>query len=341
MRSLATTPAAATASRRSVLRFAALGAASVSAAGLGLAAPRRAAAQDVTLTLVAYSTPREAYEAIIPLFQASEGGAGVTFDQSYGGSGDQSRAVEAGLPADIVALSLEPDVTRLIEPGLIAEDWNAGEHKGMVTDSVVALAVRPGNPKGIAGWDDLQRDDVQTITPNPLTSGGARWNVMAAWGAQLEQGKTEDDAKAYLRGLFQRVPVQDKSARESLQTFIGGLGDVLLGYENEFLLAQANGEELEFVVPEQTILIENPVAVVATSANPERAQAFVDFLYTPEAQRVYGEKGYRPVLADVLAEFAYPTPAALFTIEEFGGWADVTTKFFNPDTGIVAEVQQA
>ena len=327
---------AATASRRSVLRFAALGAAS---AGLASVPQRVRAAQDVTLTLVAYSTPREAYEEIIPLFQASQGGAGVTFDQSYGASGDQSRAVESGLPADVVALSLEPDVTRLIEPGLIAEEWNAGEHRGMVTDSVVALAVRPGNPKGIAGWDDPQRDDIQTITPNPLTSGGARWNVMAAWGAQLEQGKTEDEAKEYLRGLFQRVPVQDKSARESLQTFIGGLGDVLLGYENEFLLAQANGEELEFVVPEQTILIENPVAVVATSANPERAQAFVDFLYTPEAQRVYGEKGYRPVLADVLAEFAYPTPAALFTIEEFGGWAEVTTKFFNPDTGIVAEIQ--
>ena len=331
------TLAAATASRRSVLRYAALGA--VSATGLA-ATPRRVAAQDGALPLVAYSTPREADEAIIPLFQATDAGAGVTFDQSYGASGDQSRAVEAGLPADVVALSLEPDVTRLIEPGLVAEDWNAGEHKGMVTDSVVALAVRPGNPKGIAGWDDLLRDDVQTITPNPLTSGGARWNLMAAWGSQLAQGKTEDEAKAYLRGLFQRVPVQDKSARESLQTFIGGLGDVLLGYENEFLLAQANGEELEFVVPEQTILIENPVAVVATSANPERAGAFVDFLYTPEAQRVYGEKGYRPVVAEILAEFAYPVPAGLFTIAEFGGWADVTATFFDPDTGIVAAVQR-
>jgi sulfate/thiosulfate transport system substrate-binding protein len=322
-------------------RLAALGlAAGGAAAAPALLLPRRAAAQDATLTLVAYSTPREAYEEIIPLFQATDAGAGVQFDQSYGASGDQSRAVEAGLPADVVALSLEPDVTRLIEPGLVAEDWNAGEHKGMVTDSVVALAVRPGNPKGIAGWDDLLRDDVQTLTPNPLTSGGARWNVMAAWGAQLEQGKTEDEAREYLRGLFQRVPVQDKSARESLQTFIGGVGDVLLGYENEFLLAQANGEELEFVVPEQTILIENPVAVVATSANPDKARQFVEFLYTPEAQRVYGEKGYRPVVEEVLAEFDYPVPAGLFTIEEFGGWADVVATFFDPDTGIVAEVQQ-
>lgn len=326
-------------SRRSVLRFAALG---VAAASAGLRTfPRRTTAQEVTLTLVAYSTPREAYEAIIPLFQASDAGQGINFDQSYGASGDQSRAVESGLPADVVALSLEPDVTRLIEPGLVAEDWNVGEHKGMVTDSVVALAVRPGNPKGIVGWDDLLRDDVQTITPNPLTSGGARWNIMAAWGARLAQGQSEDEARDYLRGLFQRVPVQDKSARESLQTFLGGLGDVLLGYENEFLLAQANGEELEYVVPEQTILIENPVAVVAISAHPEQAQAFVDFLYTPEAQRIYGEKGYRPVVPEVLAEFAYPTPAALFTIEEFGGWPEVVDRFFNPDTGIVAEIQRS
>jgi len=222
----------------------------------------------------------------------------------------------------------------------VNEDWNAGEYKGMVTDSVVALAVRPGNPKGIAGWDDLLRDDVQTVTPNPLTSGGARWNVMAAWGAQLEQGKTEEEAKEYLRGLFQRVHVQDKSARESLQTFIGGVGDVLLGYENEFLLGQANGEEFEFVIPDQTILIENPAALVNVSAHPEKAQAFLDFLVTEEAQKVFGENHYRPVVPAVLETFDYPQPASLFTIADLGGWADVTTTFFDPDNGIVAEVQR-
>ena len=325
-------------SRRSLLA----GSAGLAAAAAlpGAIRPRAARAEDVTLTLVAYSTPREAYEALIPLFQATEAGAGVAFDQSYGASGDQSRAVEAGLPADIVALSLEPDVTRLVKAGLVNEDWNAGEYKGMVTDSVVALAVRPGNPKGIAGWDDLLRDDVQTVTPNPLTSGGARWNVMAAWGAQLEQGKTEEEAKEYLRGLFQRVPVQDKSARESLQTFIGGVGDVLLGYENEFLLGQANGEEFEFVIPDQTILIENPAALVNVSAHPEKAQAFLDFLVTEEAQKVFGENHYRPVVPAVLETFDYPQPASLFTIADLGGWADVTTTFFDPDNGIVAEVQR-
>src|ERR687897_3085640 len=160
-------------------------AATAAAPALASSFPRPVLAQDqVTLTLVAYSTPREAYEAIIPLFQATPEGAGVQFETSFAGSTEQSRAVEGGLPADIVALSLEPDITRLIEPGLVAEDWNADEYKGMVTDSVVVLAVRPGNPKEIASWDDLLADGVEVLTPNPLTSGGARWNIMAAWGAQ-------------------------------------------------------------------------------------------------------------------------------------------------------------
>ena len=177
-----------TVARRTVLR-----------AGLGLGAaallvPSATLAQDVTLTLVAYSTPREAYEEIIPLFQATEAGANVEFEQSYGASGDQSRAVEGGLPADVLALSLAPDIDRLVEPGLVAEDWADDDFSGMVTESVVVLAVRPGNPKNIQTWEDVVREDVAVITPNPLTSGGARWNVMAAYGAQIEQGKTEEEA---------------------------------------------------------------------------------------------------------------------------------------------------
>lgn len=319
--------------------------------GLGIAAAapvlgpswaRPAAAQDtVTLTLVAYSTPREAYEEIIPLFQATPEGANVQFETSFAASTEQSRAVESGLPADIIALSLEPDVTRLIDLGLVAEDWNDDEFRGMVSDSVVVFIVRPGNPKGIATWDDLLADGVEVITPNALTSGGARWNIMAAWGAQTAQGKTEEEANAYLRQLFTHVPVQDKSARESLATFAGGKGDVLLGYENEVITAQQKGEPLEYVVPAQTILIENPAAVVTESANPEKAAAFIDFVRTPEAQHVFGSKGYRPILPEVLAEFPdFVTPEALFTIDELGGWADVTTKFFDPDNGIVAQVQQ-
>jgi sulfate transport system substrate-binding protein len=291
--------------------------------------------------LVAYSTPREAYEAIIPAFQATEAGQGIEFETSFGASGEQSRAVESGLPADVIALSLAPDIERLVEPGLVAEEWADDEFDGMVTDSVVVLAYRPGNPKQIANWDSLVADGVEVITPNPLTSGGARWNVMAAYGAQLELGKTEDEAIDYLDRLFANVSVQDKSARESLQTFLGGKGDVLLAYENEIITAQQKGEEIEYVVPDQTILIENPVAVAAESEHPDEAATFIDHLRAPEAQRVFAEKGYRSILPEILAEYpVYVAPPALFTIADLGGWDEVTGEFFDPDSGIVAEIQR-
>jgi sulfate/thiosulfate transport system substrate-binding protein len=293
---------------------------------------------DVKLSLVAYSTPREAYEEIIPAFGKTDEGAGVGFDQSYGSSGEQSRAVESGLPADVVGFSLEPDVTRLVDAGLVADDWADDDYAGMVTDSVVVFAVRKGNPEGIQGWDDLLKDGIEVITPNPFTSGGAQWNLMAAYGAQLELGKSEEEAVDYLRELLGQVPVQDKSARESLQTFAGGKGDVLLAYENEAIFAQQNGEEIDYVIPDQTILIESPVAV--TTDAPAQAQAFVDFLHTPEAQRIFGEKGYRPVVEDVLAEFDYPTPSNLFTIADLGGWADVRERFFDRENGIVANINE-
>ncbi len=306
------------------------------------AAPTQAAAsgEAITLTLVAYSTPREAYEEIIPLFLASPGGAGITFEQSYGTSGDQSRAVENGLGADIVALSLAPDVNRLIKSGLVTEDWAKDEYQGMVTDSVVVFAVRPGNPKNIKTWDDLIEPGIEVLTPNPVTSGGARWNVMAAYGAQTKTGKSHDQAVEYLRALFTNVVVQDKSARESLQTFTGGKGDVLLAYENEVIFAKQNGQELDYVVPDQTILIENPVALVASSKHPEQARAFIAFLRTQESQKIYGEKGYRPVVKEVLAEFDYPTPPVLFTIADFGGWSEVQAKFFNAEDGIMTLINQ-
>jgi sulfate/thiosulfate-binding protein len=293
-----------------------------------------------TLTLVAYSTPREAYEQITSAFGETEEGQGVSFETSFGASGEQSRAVEGGLPADVVAFSLEPDITRLVQAGLVEDNWNADEYQGMVTDSVVVLATRPGNPKGIRTWDDLIRDDVEVITPNPFTSGGARWNVMAAYGAQLQQGKSEDEATEYLRQLFSNVPVQDKSARESLQTFTGGKGDILIAYENEVITAQQEGEELEYVIPDQTILIENPVAVVSDSQNPELAQAFVDFLRAPDSQRIFGEQGYRPVVEEVLGEFDYPTPPNLFTIQDLGGWPEVTRRFFNAESGVMADINR-
>jgi sulfate/thiosulfate transport system substrate-binding protein len=293
-----------------------------------------------TLSLVAYSTPREAYEEIIPAFTDTPAGDGVEFEQSYAASGEQRRAVEAGLPADVVAFSLEPDVTALVDAGLVGADWNENEYAGMVTNSVVVFAVRPGNPKGIQGWDDLLAEGVEVITPNPFTSGGAQWNIMAAYGAQLEQGKSDEEAIAYLRELFlEHVPVQDKSAREALQTFAGGKGDVMLAYENEAIFAQQAGEELEYVLPEETILIENPAAVVNTGESPEAAQAFLDFLYTPEAQAVFASKGYRPVVEGVETEFDSSGPAGLFTIEDVGGWPDVRTRFFDREESIFLDIE--
>jgi sulfate/thiosulfate-binding protein len=289
------------------------------------------------LTLVAYSTPQEAYEEIIPAFQKATAGKGVDFEQSYGASGEQSRAVEAGLPADVVEFALESDVTRLVDAGLVDSSWNQNEYKGMVTDSVVALVVRKGNPKDIHTWDDLIKPGVEVITPNPFTSGGARWNIMAAYGAQIKQGKSKEAAIAYLNELFQHVAVQDESARDALQTFAGGKGDVLISYENEAITAQQKGEDVDYVIPEQTILIENPVAV--TTDAPESANEFVKFLYSDEAQKIFGEKGYRPVLKSVADQFDYATPQTLFTIQDFGGWGTVKDEFFDPENGIVAKIE--
>jgi sulfate/thiosulfate transport system substrate-binding protein len=293
------------------------------------------------LTLVAYSTPEEAYKELIPAFNKTSEGKGVSFDQSYASSGEQSRAVEGGLPADVVEFSLEPDITRLVDAGLVDADWNQNEHDGFVTDSVVAFIVRKGNPKNIKTWDDLVKPDVEVLEPNPFTSGSAKWNIMAAYGAQLEQGKSPEQAKDYLAELFEHVPVLDKSAREALQTFSSGKGDVLLGYENEAILAQQQGEEVDYVIPDETILIENPIAVVNESEQPEKAQAFVDFLYTKEAQEIFAGKGYRPVVKGAAAADGFPAPAKLFEIDKFGGWDKVNDEFFDPESGIVAEIFQS
>src|SRR3954453_21709787 len=247
------------------------------------------------ISLVAYSTPKEAYGALIPAFNKTPAGKGINFTQSYGPSGDQSRAVESGLGADVVAFSLEPDVTRLVDAGLVDKSWNQNAHKGMVTDSVVVLAVRKGNPKHIKGWADLVKPGVEVITPNPFTSGGARWNVMAAYGSQIAQGKSDAEATAYLKQLFQHVSVQDKAARDALQTFSGGKGDVLISYENEAITAQQKGEKLDYVTPDATLLIENPAAVVSKTKNKNDADAFLDFLRTDQAQKIFASKGYRSV----------------------------------------------
>jgi sulfate/thiosulfate transport system substrate-binding protein len=293
-----------------------------------------------TLALVAYSTPQAAYQKIIAAFQSTPQGRNITFTQSYGASGDQSRAVESGLPADIVALSLAPDVTRLVNDGIVAQDWNRDQYRGNISDSIVVLATRRGNPKHIRGWDDLVRSGVEVITPNPFTSGGARWNVLAAYGAKSQLGKNDQAGIAYLNQLFTHVAVQDTSARNSLQTFANGKGDVLIAYQNDAIFAQQHGQAIDYVIPDQTILIENPVAVTTKTRYPQQARAFLDFLHTKTAQRIFADNGYRPVVSGVARAGEFKDPAQLFTIDDIGGWTTDTKRFFDPQTGALVAVEQ-
>jgi len=293
------------------------------------------------LSLVAYSTPQVVYDEIIPEFQKTGSGEGIGFKSSFGGSGEQSRAVEAGLPADIVAFSLAPDVDRLVEAGLVNEDWAQNAHDGFVSTSVVTFAVRKGNPKNIRTWDDLLKPGVSVVTPNPFTSGGAKWNLLAAYGAKSDGGKDPDAGLAFLRELLTKhVKVQDKSAREALQTFTSGSGDVLLAYENEAVTAKKKGEELDYVTPAGTIKIENPIAVTQKAA--PQAKAFLDFVLSPQGQEKFADWGYRPVNQEVFDanKSKFPEPAELFTIRDLGGWKKVNEEMFDPEKGSIAKIEE-
>lgn len=315
-----------------------------------------AGGDEVKLTLAAYTTPREAYSEIIPLFQAhwkEKTGQTVTFEESYQGSGAQSRAVVEGFEADIVALSLEADVIRIEDAGLITHDWRSEPFGGMVSTSVVAFAVREGNPKNIQDWADLAQADLEVLTPNPKTSGGAMWNILGLYGAAQRghvEGYAADDAGAqdFLLDVLSNVTVMDKSARDSIVNFEKGIGDVAITYENEVLVGRQAGQTYELVLPASTIQIDNPVAIVGTYVDKhgtrEVAEAFVDFLFTPEAQQIFAKHGLRspdPEVATATAD-QYPPIEDLFTIEHFGGWKEATPTFFG-DTGIfykvLAEVQ--
>ncbi|MDT8304710.1 MAG: sulfate ABC transporter substrate-binding protein, partial [Anaerolineae bacterium] len=311
----------------------------------------------LTLILAAYTTPREAYARIIPLFQAeykAETGQEVLFEESYLGSGAQSRAIVEGFEADMAALSLEADITRIEEAGLITHDWRSLPYNGMVSTSVVAFAVRDGNPKGIEDWDDLAQPGLELLTPNPKTSGGAMWNILSLYGAAkrgfVEGVPADDDAaaQAFLLAVLRNVRVMDKGARESITNFEQGVGDVAITYENEVLVAQKSGESYGMVLPRSSILIENPVAVI--DANVDRhgtraaAEAFVNFLFTREAQEIFAEFGLRPVDPDVAAATAanYPPLDDVFTIAYFDGWKAATATMFGDDgiyTQTIGQVQ--
>jgi sulfate transport system substrate-binding protein len=301
---------------------------------------------EVRIVLGAYTTPREAYGEIIPLFQAyweAETGQRVIFEESYLGSGAQSRAVVEGFEADVVALSLEADVTRIQNAGLITHDWKAGEHGGIVTTSIVAFAVRKGNPKGVGDWHDLARPDIEVVTPNPNMSGGAMWNILGLYGAAVRghvegvAGGDPEAAAEFLRQVLTNVSVMDKSARESILNYEMGIGDLAISYENEVLVGRNSGQEYELVIPTSTILIENPVAVVDANVDKhgtrEVAEAFVEFLFTREAQEIYAQHGLRVVNPEAAAASAslYPPVEDLFTVVYFGGWDVIMVDFFGPE----------
>lgn len=294
-----------------------------------------------TVDLVAYSTPESAYkDGLIPAFEKTSEGSGASFSSSFGPSGDQARAVESGQPASVLHLSLEPDMQTVVDAGKVASDWNQNEHDGFVEDSVVVFVVRKGNPLGIKTWDDIVKPGVEVLTPNPFSSGGARWNLMAAYGAQLEQGKSEAEAEDFLRQVLGNTVVQAPSAADSMTTFTQGKGDAALAYENEAIAAEEAGEDVDYVVPDETILIQTPIALTEDAST--QAREFVDWQYTDEAQQIWADNGYRPVVESVLEKNRdkFPDPPGLFTIEDVGGWDEVMTKFFDETNGIVAKIEQ-
>jgi sulfate/thiosulfate transport system substrate-binding protein len=314
--------------------------------GAGSSSAGGSSSGSIKLTLAAYTTPREAYREIIPLFQAhwkEQTGQTVIFEESYLGSGAQSRAVVEGFEADVVALSLEADVTRIENAGLITHNWREKPYGGIVSTSVVAFAVRQGNPENVQDWHDLARPGIEILTPNPRMSGGAMWNILGLYGAAVRgfvQGVPESDpaaAQEFLLSMLRNVSVMDQSARESITNYEKGIGDVAITYENEVLVGLLTGDYYELVIPRSTILIENPASVVDVYVdkhnNRQAAEAFLDFLFTQEAQEIFARYGLRspdPVVAQATAD-QYPPVEDLFTIEFFGGWGEAIPTIFGDD----------
>ena len=327
---------------RAVLSIAVGASALLAACGSGTAD----SSADDTISIVGFAVPEAANEAIAEAWAETPAGEGITFETSYGASGDQSRAVVDGLEADYVHFSVSSDVTRLVDAGLVAEDWNAGPNKGVVSSSIVVFAVRSGNPKGIETWDDLIQPGVEIVTPNPGSSGAARWNALAAYGQVIAAGGTEADAEAYLTSFFDNVVALPNSGRDATTAFLGGTGDVLMAYENEAILAHQAGEEFDYIIPETTILIENPGAVLI-DANP-KATEWLDFVLSVDGQREFAQKGFRPIIDGVdhgevegANDPADPFPAItnLLTVaDDFESWSALSKKFFDEEAGIVTTI---
>ena len=293
------------------------------------------------LDVVGYSTPEYVYtEFMEPAFEETPEGADVSFSNSFGASGDQSRAVVAGQPASIVHFAQAGDMERLVEEGeLVSKDWTKNKYKGIGQNSVVVISVRSGNPEGIKTLQDLQTKDVDVVTPNPFSSGAARWNIMAIYGTALNEGKSPDEALAEVKTVLEKTVAQPGSARDALAAFTQGQGDVLLGYENEAIKAIEEGEDLEYIVPPSTIQIETPIAVTTDAPEPA-AENFLNFIWSDAGQEIWAEHGYRPVNPKLVDPKTFPTPADLFTIDQFGGWSKVNDEFFDDETGSVAKIEE-
>jgi sulfate/thiosulfate transport system substrate-binding protein len=292
-----------------------------------------------SLDVVGYSTPESVYEeALEPGFKGTAAGADVSFSNSFGASGDQSRAVEAGQPAAVVHFSQAGDMSRLVEAGIVAPSWEKQKYGGIAEDSVVVIVVRKGNPEGIESFDDLLSKEVDVITPNPFSSGSARWNLMALYGSELHKGKSEAQALDSVKALLEKTVVQPGSGRDALAAFTQGEGDVLLSYENEAIKAQDEGEDVDYVIPPSTILIQTPIAV--TKGAPTAARDFLDYVWSDAGQKIWAEHGYRPVNPKLVDPKRFPTPEDLFKIDEFGGWDKVNDEFFDDESGKVAAIEK-
>lgn len=296
---------------------------------------------ETTLTLVAYAVPEPGWSKIIPAFAATPEGSGIDVTTSYGASGDQSRSVVDGKSADLVNFSVEPDITRLVKAGKVASDWDSGVTRGVPFGSVVALVVRPGNPKNVRDWDDLLQPGLEIVTPSPLSSGSAKWNLLAPYAAKSAGGANPQAGLDYISELVnEHVRTRPGSGREATDVFLRGTGDVLISYENEAIHTQRRGDAVEYVVPAQTFKIENPVAVVSASRHHPQAVALKNFLYTVAGQRLWAEAGFRPVDPAVAEQFSrdFPTPEKLWTIEDLGGWDVVDPSLFDKDNGTIAQI---
>jgi sulfate transport system substrate-binding protein len=319
-------------------------AAAIVVAGLaaGVAGANR---KDTTLSLVAYSTPKTVMAKIISAFQQTPAGKGVSFTTSYGPSGDQAKAVAAGLKADLVFLSTGDDVNTLVRAGLVAPNWQKQQtYNGNLAYSVVAFAFRGGNPKHLKTWDDLARPGVGIVTPNPFSSGSAKWNVLAAYAAARRGGKTDKQAIAFVTKMFKNVVSQDSSGRNATNTFLAGKGDVLLTYESEAVAAKQAGQNISYLVPGKTMLIELPIVPIKTSSNLPLVNKFISFAKGPTGQSILAQNGYRPVLKGIARQYrsSFPT-RALTTISNpwFGGWTKVDKRWFDPETGLMVGIERA